>query len=140
MRRTPGRRYPGGMAVKMTLTLTIDGVTYGDLYEYVDAVRAAGVPSDERVRCIGSDEQGDRFEVEIGPDRRRAGAGRAASGALVGETVVPAPGSAKNAPGTGAASQPNFSAIADTVKSMVRNGDDLDRVIATLGDLRKFFR
>lgn len=122
----------------MTLTLTIDGVTYGDLYEFVDAVRAAGVPGDERVRCIGSDEQGDRFEVEIGPDRRRAGAGRAASGALVGEAVVPAPGAAKS--GTGAPTQPNFAAIADTVKSMVRNGDDLDRVIATLGDLRKFFR
>ena len=66
------------MAVTMTLTLTLDGVTYGDLYEFVDAVRAAGVPGDERVHCIGSDDKGDRFEVEIGPDRRRAGAGRAA--------------------------------------------------------------
>lgn len=138
MQCAPQRRYPGDMAVKMTLTLTIDGVTYGDLYEFVDAVRAAGVPGDERVRCIGSDEQGDRFEVEIGPDRRRAGAGRAASGALVGEIVEPGPGAAKRGPG--APAQPNFTAIADTVKSMVRNGDDLDRVIATLGDLRKFFR
>lgn len=124
----------------MTLTLSIDGVTYGDLYEYVDAVRAAGVPADERVNCIGSDDKGDRFEVEIGPDRRRAGAGRAASGALMGNTAAPATGAAKGGSGAGAPSQPNFAAIADTVKSMVRNGDDLDRVIATLGDLRKFFR
>lgn len=125
------------MAVTMNLTLTLDGVTYGDLYEFVDAVRAAGVPGEEPVRCLGSDEKGDRFEVEIGPDRRRTGAGRAASGALVGEPVAPAPGPGR---GPGAPTQPNFTAIADTVKSMVRNGEDLDRVIAALGDLRKFFR
>ena len=51
----------------MNLTLTLDGVTYGELYEFVDAVRAAGVPADERVRCLGSDEKGDRFEIELGP-------------------------------------------------------------------------
>lgn len=118
----------------MNLTLTIDGVTYGDLYEFVDAARAAGVPDDERVRCIGSDEKGDRFELELGPDRRRAGSAPAASGALVGRPVAPAP----TEPGTQV--PPNLAAIADTVKSMVRNGDDLDRVIAALGDLRKFFR
>lgn len=118
----------------MNLTLTIDGVTYGDLYEFVDAARAAGVPDDERVRCIGSDEKGDRFELELGPDRRRAGAAPAASGALVGRPATP--------DATEPATQipPNLAAIADTVKSMVRNGDDLDRVIAALGDLRKFFR
>lgn len=118
----------------MNLTLTLDGVTYGELYEYVDAVRAAGVPGDELVRCIGSDEKGDRFEVEIGPDRRRTGSGRAASGALVGEPATQAPVS------TGPAVPPNFTVIADTVKSMVRNGEDLDKVIAALRDLRKFLR
>ena len=71
------------MPVTMNLTLTLDGVTYGELYEFVDAVRAAGVPADERVRCLGSDDKGDRFEVDLGPDRRRAGSARAASGALV---------------------------------------------------------
>ena len=49
------------MPVTMNLTLTLDGVTYGELYEFVDAVRAAGVPADERVRCLGSDDKGDRF-------------------------------------------------------------------------------
>ncbi|WP_354053864.1 hypothetical protein [Dietzia sp. 2505] len=119
------------MAVKMNLTLTLDGVTYGELYEFVDAVRAAGVPADERVRCLGSDDMGDRFEVELGPDLRRAGAARAASGALVGEPVPPA---------AGPSSSPSIASVAETVRSMVRNGDDLDRVIAALGDLRKFLR
>lgn len=119
------------MAVKMNLTLTLDGVTYGELYEFVDAVRAAGVPADERVRCLGSDDKGDRFEVELGPDRRRPGAARAASGALVGQ-----PEAGPAAP----ASSPTVASVAETVRSMVRNGDDLDRVIAALGDLRKFLR
>ncbi|WP_238556209.1 hypothetical protein [Dietzia sp. UCD-THP] len=119
------------MAVKMNLTLTLDGVTYGELYEFVDAVRAAGVPADERVRCLGSDDMGDRFEVELGPDLRRSGAARAASGALVGGPVPPDP-----AP----SSSPSIASVAETVRSMVRNGDDLDRVIAALGDLRKFLR
>lgn len=121
------------MAVTMNLTLTLDGVTYGELYEFVDAVRAAGVPADERVRCIGSDEKGDRFEIELGPDRRRPGAARAASGALVGEPVQ------TEQPPTSSAS-PTVASVAETVRSMVRNGDDLDRVIAALGDLRKFLR
>ncbi|WP_255584361.1 hypothetical protein [Dietzia sp. ANT_WB102] len=119
------------MPVTMNLTLTLDGVTYGELYEFVDAVRAAGVPADERVRCLGSDDKGDRFEVELGPDRRRSGAARAASGALAGQPVegtAPAP------------SSPTVASVAETVRSMVRNGDDLDRVIAALGDLRKFLR
>lgn len=115
----------------MNLTLTLDGVTYGELYEFVDAVRAAGVPADERVRCLGSDEKGDRFEIELGPDRRRPGAARAASGALVGQPV----GSTTASPST-----PTVASVAETVRSMVRNGDDLDRVIAALGDLRKFLR
>lgn len=119
------------MAVTMNLTLTLDGVTYGELYEFVDAVRAAGVPADERVRCLGSDEKGDRFEIELGPDRRRAGAARAASGALVGQT---------GESGTASPSTPTVASVAETVRSMVRNGDDLDRVIAALGDLRKFLR
>lgn len=131
MRSGAARRYPGVMAVKMNLTLTLDGVTYGELYEFVDAVRAAGVPADERVRCLGSDDMGDRFEVELGPDLRRSGAARAASGALVGEPVVPA---------AGPSSSPSIASVAETVRSMVRNGDDLDRVIAALGDLRKFLR
>ena len=122
------------MAVTMTLTLTLDGVTYGELYEFVDAVRAAGVPADERVRCLGSDEKGDRFEVELGPDRRRTGAARAASGALVGNPVPPA---GPEATGT---VPPTVAGIAETVRSMVRNGEDLDKVIAALGDLRKFLR
>lgn len=123
------------MAVTMTLTLTLDGVTYGELYEFVDAVRAAGVPADERVRCLGSDEKGDRFEVEVGPDRRRAGAARAASGALVGNPVPPSAVDQSGAP-----TAPSAAKIAETVRSMVRNGDDLDRVIAALGELRKFLR
>lgn len=131
MRRPVTRRYPGAMAVKMNLTLTLDGVTYGELYEFVDAVRAAGVPADERVRCLGSDDMGDRFEVELGPDLRRSGAARAASGALVGGPV---------APDSGPSSSPSIASVAETVRSMVRNGDDLDRVIAALGDLRKFLR
>ncbi|MDV8001912.1 hypothetical protein [Rhodococcus sp. IEGM 1408] len=121
------------MAVTMTLTLTLDGVTYGELYEFVDAVRAAGVPADERVRCLGSDEKGDRFEAEVGPDRRRAGSARSAAGALVGQPVSPT-----TAPS--ASSSPTIASVAETVRSMVRNGDDLDRVIAALGDLRKFLR
>lgn len=119
------------MPVTMNLTLTLDGVTYGELYEFVDAVRAAGVPADERVRCLGSDEKGDRFEIELGPDRRRPGAARAASGALVGQTAEPA---------TGSSPTPTVASVAEMVRSMVRNGDDLDRVIAALGDLRKFLR
>lgn len=121
------------MAVTMTLTLTLDGVTYGELYEFVDAVRAAGVPADERVRCLGSDDRGDRFEAELGPDRRRAGSARSAAGALVGRHVPPTPAS-------GVSSSPTIASVAETVRSMVRNGDDLDRVIAALGDLRKFLR
>ncbi|MDX2357431.1 hypothetical protein [Dietzia sp. PP-33] len=121
------------MAVKMNLTLTLDGVTYGELYEFVDAVRAAGVPADEPVRCLGSDDKGDRFEVEVGPERRRAGAARAATGALVGEPVAPATGPVVS-------TSPSIASVAETVRSMVRNGDDLDRVIAALGDLRKFLR
>lgn len=118
------------MSVTMNLTLTLDGVTYGELYEFVDAVRAAGVPADERVRCLGSDEKGDRFEIELGPDRRRPGAARAASNALAGKPVdTPA-----------APTSPTVASVAETVRSMVRNGDDLDRVIAALGDLRKFLR
>ena len=131
MRSGAARRYPGFMAVKMNLTLTLDGVTYGELYEFVDAVRAAGVPADERVRCPGSDDMGDRFGAELGPDLRRSGAARAASGALVGEPVAPA---------AGPSSSPSIASVAETVRSMVRNGDDLDRVIAALGDLRKFLR
>ena len=119
----------------MNLTLTLDGVTYGELYEFVDAVRAAGVPADERVRCLGSDDRGDRFEIELGPDRRRSGAARAASGALVGEPVGPTRG-----PSSSTSSSPSIASVAETVRSMVRNGDDLDRVIAALGDLRKFLR
>ncbi|MCZ4541176.1 hypothetical protein ACIQCV_08225 [Dietzia maris] len=123
------------MPVTMNLILTLDGVTYGELYEFVDAVRAAGVPADERVRCLGSDDKGDRFEVDLGPDRRRAGSARAASGALVGQPVEgPA------APGAASSSSPTVASVAETVRSMVRNGDDLDRVIAALGDLRKFLR
>lgn len=120
----------------MNLTLTLDGVTYGELYEFVDAVRAAGVPADEHVRCIGSDDKGDRFEIELGPDRRRPGAARSASRALA------EPGTAPDGPaGTpGAPSTPTVASVAETVRSMVRNGDDLDRVIAALGDLRKFLR
>lgn len=121
------------MPVTMNLTLTLDGVTYGELYEFVDAVRAAGVPADERVRCLGSDDKGDRFEIELGPDRRRPGAARAASRALVEPTADP--GAASGAP-----SSPTVASVAETVRSMVRNGDDLDRVIAALGDLRKFLR
>lgn len=117
----------------MTLTLTLDGVTYGELYEFVDAVRAAGVPADERVRCLGSDDKGDRFEAELGPDRRRAGSARSAAGALVGRPVPPTAAS-------GVSSSPTIASVAETVRSMVRNGDDLDRVIAALGDLRKFLR
>lgn len=120
----------------MNLTLTLDGVTYGELYEFVDAVRAAGVPADERVRCIGSDDKGDRFEVELGPDRRRPGAARAASGALVGQPVDPPSAS----PSSPTVASPTVASVAETVRSMVRNGDDLDRVIAALGDLRKFLR
>ena len=120
MRGGSGRGYPGGMAVTMNLTLTLDGVTYGELYEFVDAVRAAGVPADERVRCLGSDDKGDRFEVELGPDRRRPGAARAASGALSGQAPAPAAG-----PGV----SPSIASVAETVRSMVRNGDDLDRVL-----------
>lgn len=134
MRRMSRDRYPGGMAVKMNLTLTLDGVTYGELYEFVDAARAGGVPGDERVRCIGSDEMGDRFELELGPERRRAGSAGAASGALVGRSVTTP--SAE----PGGSTAPNLAAIAESVKSMVRNGEDLDRVIAALGDLRKFLR
>ena len=119
------------MPVTMNLTLTLDGVTYGALYEFVDAGRAAGVPADERVRCLGSDEKGDRFEIELGPDRRRPGAASAASGALVGQPDVQ---------GTAPSSAPTVASVAETVRSMVRNGDDLDRVIAALGDLRKFLR
>lgn len=115
----------------MNLTLTLDGVTYGELYEFVDAVRAAGVPADERVRCLGSDEKGDRFEIELGPDRRRPGAAGAASGALVGRPAES---------GAASPSSPTVASVAETVRSMVRNGDDLDRVIAALGDLRKFLR
>lgn len=115
----------------MNLTLTLDGVTYGELYEFVDAVRAAGVPADERVRCLGSDEKGDRFEIELGPDRRRPGAARAASGALADRV---------DGPDTAPAPAPTVASVAETVRSMVRNGDDLDRVIAALGDLRKFLR
>lgn len=118
------------MSVTMNLTLTLDGVTYGELYEFVDAVRAAGVPADERVRCLGSDEKGDRFEIELGPNRRRPGAARAASNALAG----------KPAETTAAPTSPTVASVAETVRSMVRNGDDLDRVIAALGDLRKFLR
>ena len=40
----------------------------------------------------------------------------------------------------GAPSTPTVASVAETVRSMVRNGDDLDRVIAALGDLRKFLR
>jgi len=100
------------MPVTMNLTLTLDGVTYGELYEFVDAVRAAGVPADERVRCLGSDDKGDRFEVDLGPDRRRAGAARAASGALVGQTVEGAA-----APGAAPSSSPTVASVAETVRS-----------------------
>lgn len=132
------------MPVTMNLTLTLDGVTYGELYEFVDAARAAGVPDDEPVRCVGSDDRGDRFELDLSPGRRRTGSAPAATGALTGRSDgpgAPAPGGA-TAGGTAAGSQvpPNLAAIADTVRSMVRNGEDLDRVIAALGDLRKFFR
>lgn len=119
------------MSVTMNLTLTLDGVTYGELYEFVDAVRAAGVPDDEHVRCLGSDEKGDRFEVELGPDRRRSGAARAASGSLSGQPAES---------GAALPATPTVASVAETVRSMVRNGDDLDRVIAALGDLRKFLR
>ncbi|MBB1033529.1 hypothetical protein G6031_03890, partial [Dietzia sp. CQ4] len=50
---------------------------------------------------------------------------------LVGEPVAPA---------AGPSSSPSIASVAETVRSMVRNGDDLDRVIAALGDLRKFLR
>jgi len=120
------------MPVTMNLTLTLDGVTYGDLYEFVDAVRAAGVPADERVRCLGSDERGDRFEIDLGPDRRRSGSARAASKALADTAADPTPPQATTTP--------TVASVAETVRSMVRNGDDLDRVIAALGDLRKFLR
>lgn len=119
----------------MTLTLTLDDVTYGELYEFVDAVRAAGVPADERVRCLGSDDKGDRFEVEVGPDLRRTGAGPSATAALVGKPVGPQSSGPAARP-----VNPSVSKIAETVRSMVRDGDDLDRVITALGDLRRFLR
>ena len=124
------------MAVTMTLTLTLDGVTYGELYEFVDAARAAGVPADEAVRCLGSDDKGDRFELEIGPGRRRPGAGGAAAGALAGDGD-----GARDEGGRHRGPRPApAGGMADNLRSMVRNDEDLDRLMAALRDMRRFLR
>lgn len=121
----------------MTLTLTLDGVSYGELYEFVDAARAAGVPADEKVRCLGSDDKGDRFELELGPGRRRPGAGPAAA-VVVGDGPgqPPAGGGGRGA----APVNPAVARVADTVRGLVRDDDDLDRLVAALKDLRRFLR
>ena len=129
----------------MTLTLTLDGVTFGDLYEFVDAARAARVPAEERVRCIGSDDKGDRFELELDPSRRPAGSARAAARAVAGggPTVDDDVDDDADTGDRGrhrGASQPSANRMTDTVRALVRDEEDVDRLISVLKDMRKFLR
>lgn len=122
----------GTMPLSMKLTLKLAGVTYGELYDYVAAARAAGVPRDEEVRCVGSDAEGDRFEVDLeGRSGSVAGAASRAngegSGTAAGESVGGAGGSSPLA-------------IADALRRSLKSEADVDKVMSMLADMRKFFR
>lgn len=122
------------MAVSMNLTLTLNGVTYGELYEFVDAARAAGVPEDEKVRCLGSDELGDRFELDIDPTQRKKGSSGAAAAAITG-----APAPVENNRDNAGPSIP-VGKIAETMRDMAGNEEEMERLINMLKDMRKFWR
>ena len=129
----------------MTLTLTLDGVTFGDLYEFVDAARAARVPAEERVRCIGSDDKGDRFELELDASRRPAGSAQAAAEVVAGAplTTDGDPDGRADTTGQGRSrggAQPSVNRMTDTVRALVRDEEDVDRLISVLKDMRKFLR
>lgn len=120
----------GAMPLTMKLTLRLAGVTYGELYDYVDAARAAGVPADESVRCLGSDEEGDRFEVDL------AGREGSVSHAAASGAGGPARTGGSGAPGE--ASPPH--AVAEFLRRSLRSEADVDKVMSMLADMRRFFR
>lgn len=122
------------MPLEMKLTLKLADVSYGELYDFVAAAKAAGVPAEEKVHCVGSDAEGDRFEVDLA-DRKPG-------------SVVRAAGARTDAPGragthstgadTSGAEPPR--AVADFLRRSLRSEADVDKVIGMLSDMRKFLR
>lgn len=123
------------MPLEMKLTLKLADVTYGELYDFVAAAKAAGVPAGEKVQCVGSDEEGDRFEVDLAD--RKAGAAVRAAGAAADDTGRRSGASGIGAD-SGAAETPR--AVADFLRRSLRSEADVDRVIGMLADMRKFLR
>lgn len=119
----------------MKLTLKLADVTYGELYDFVAAAKAAGVPDGEKVQCVGSDADGDRFEVDLA-DRRPDAAVRAA-GAASRDSGGRGAASAIGAE-SGTSEPPR--AVADFLRRSLRSEADVDKVIGMLSDMRKFLR
>lgn len=112
----------------MTMRLQLANVTYGELYQFVAAAQAAGVPPEERVRCVGSDEHGDRFEVDLATRSKPLDNAAAAAHHA---TVVPSAGVNDPATAQGAAA---------ALRKYIRSEGDVDAIIGILGEMRKFFR
>ncbi|ANI92092.1 hypothetical protein [Dietzia timorensis] len=122
------------MPLEMKLTLKLADVTYGELYDFVAAAKAAGVPAEEKVLCVGSDAEGDRFEVDLA-DRKPGSVARAAGAA----DAAPSRAGAHSIGGDGAGSEPPR-AVADFLRRSLRSEADVDKVIGMLSDMRKFLR
>ncbi|WP_333619614.1 hypothetical protein [Dietzia sp.] len=120
------------MPLSMKLTLKLAGVTYGELYDYVAAAKAAGVPPEEEVRCVGSDSEGDRFEVDL-EGRPGSVSGAAACGNAGGSGTA-------QGEGIGGAGGSSPLAIADALRKSLKSEADVDKVMSMLADMRKFFR
>lgn len=118
----------------MNITLYLDGVTYGELYDFVDAARAAGVSGDEKVRCVGSDDKGDRFELDVRPDGSTSGSVGSAAAAITGG------GSSGEVARDSSGPSIPVGKIADTMRDMAGNEEEMERLISMLRDMRKFWR
>lgn len=121
------------MPIHMNLSLQLADVTFGELYEFVAAAQAAGVPPEEKVRCIGSDEQGDRFEVDL--SGREAHRRVQAAGVLGSGQPVPQVAAAASADRVGTPQ-----GVAEFLRKSVRSESDVDKIISMLGEMRKFLR
>lgn len=121
------------MPIHMNLSLQLADVTFGELYEFVAAAQAAGVPPEEKVRCLGSDDKGDRFEVDLSgreADRRVQAAGVLGSGRPVPQDAATSSVERASTP----------QGVAEFLRKSIRSESDVDKIISMLGEMRKFLR
>lgn len=113
----------------MNMSLRLADVTYGELYQFVAAAQAAGVPPEEKVRCIGSDDQGDRFELDLS---NRVGNSPAKAAAALTAPTASTPSATPD--------RPSAQGVTEALRSYIRSEGDVDKIISMLGEMRKFLR